>query len=94
MKENMNISNGLPMAESLMTTLVQHGMGRGDAHELMRTTALKAAAENISLKEAFTKENKKKQLLSEKEIAHALNPENYLGATDAIIERVIKKLDR
>jgi adenylosuccinate lyase len=94
MKENMNISNGLPMAESLMTTLVQHGMGRGDAHELMRTTALKAAAENITLKEAFTKENKKKQLLSEKEITHALNPENYLGDTDAIIERVIKKLDR
>ncbi|MBS3802866.1 MAG: adenylosuccinate lyase, partial [Candidatus Thermoplasmatota archaeon] len=94
MKENMNISNGLPMAESLMTTLVQHGMGRGDAHELMRTTALKAAAENITLKEAFTIENKKKQLLSEKEITHALNPENYLGATDAIIERVIKKLDR
>jgi len=94
MKENMNISNGLPMAESLMTTLVQHGMGRGDAHELMRTTALKAAAENITLKEAFTRENKKKQLLSEKEITHALNPENYLGATDAIIERVVKKLDR
>ncbi|MBS3749703.1 MAG: adenylosuccinate lyase [Candidatus Thermoplasmatota archaeon] len=94
MKENMNISNGLPMAESLMTTLVQHGMGRGDAHELMRTTALKAAAENITLKEAFTKENKKKQLLSEKEITHALNPENYLGATDEIIERVIKKLNR
>lgn len=94
MKENMTISKGLPMAESLMTTLVQHGMGRGDAHELMRQTALKAAAENITLKEAFTRENKKKQLLSEKEIDDALNPENYLGATDEIIERVIKKLDR
>ena len=94
MKENMKISKGLPMAESLMTTLVEHGMGRGDAHELMRQTALKAAAEDITLKEAFIRENKKKQLLSEKEIDHALNPENYLGATDEIIERVIKKLNR
>ena len=94
MKENMKISKGLPMAESLMTTLVEHGMGRGDAHELMRQTALKAAAEDITLKEAFIRENKKKQLLSEKEIDHALNPENYLGATDEIIERVIKKLKR
>jgi len=94
MKENMTISKGLPMAESLMTSLVDHGMGRGDAHELMRQTALKAASEDISLKEAFRKENKKKQLLTNQEIEYALNPENYLGATDEIIERVIKKVDR
>lgn len=94
MKENMKISKGLPMAESLMTRLIAHGMGRGEAHELMRKTALKAASENITLKEAFMKENNKKQFLSEKEIDHALNPENYLGATDQIIKQVIKKLER
>jgi len=94
MKENMKISKGLPMAESLMTTLVQHGMGRGEAHELMRQTALQAASKDISLKEVFLKVNKKKHLLTDQEIDHALNPENYLGATDEIIERVIKKLDR
>lgn len=93
MKENMNISKGLPMAESLMTTLVQHDMGRGDAHELMRKTALQAAAEQRSLKEVFTEVNKKKQLLSQHEIDKALKPENYLGATDEIINRVIKKLE-
>ena len=94
MKENMKISHGLPMAESMMTSLIQHGMGRGDAHELMRKTALKAAAENMSLKEAFIIENKKNKLLSDKEIDQALDPENYLGATEEIIDRVIKKLDR
>ena len=94
MKENMKISKGLPMAESLMTSLIAHGMGRGEAHELMRKTALKAASENITLKEAFMKENNEKQFLSEKEIDHALNPENYLGSTDQIIEQVIKKLER
>jgi adenylosuccinate lyase len=94
MKDNMKISKGLPMAESLMTALVNHGMGRGEAHELMRKTALHAAAKNITLKEAFMMENKQEQLLTENEVDYALNPENYLGATDEIIERVIKKLDR
>ena len=92
MKENMSISKGLPMAESLMTTLVQKGMGRGDAHELMRKTALQAAAEQRSLKEVFTEVNEKEQLLSQKEIERSLNPENYLGATNEIINRVIEKL--
>ncbi|MCK4365316.1 MAG: adenylosuccinate lyase [Thermoplasmatales archaeon] len=94
MKKNMEISKGLPMAESLMTTLIGKGMGRGDAHELMRKTALKAAAENKTLKEVFAQENKKLKLLSNKEIDSALKPENYLGATEKLIDKVIKKLER
>ena len=94
MKKNMEISKGLPMAESLMTTLIGKGMGRGDAHELMRKTALKAAAENKTLKEVFVQENKKLKLLTDKEIDPALKPENYLGATEKLIDKVTKKLER
>jgi len=94
MKKNLEISKGLPMAESLMTTLISKGLGRGEAHELMRKTSLKASKENKTLKEIFLKENKKLKLLSEKEIDDALNPENYLGSTYQTIDKVIKKLER
>jgi adenylosuccinate lyase len=94
MKKNLKITGGLPMAESLMTTLIGKGMGRGDAHELMRKTSLKAVKEGKTLKEAFMQENKKLKSLSEKEVDDALNPANYLGATDKIIDRVVKKLER
>jgi adenylosuccinate lyase len=94
MKKNLEISKGLTMAESLMTTLISKGVGRGEAHEIMRRTSLKAAVENKTLKEIFIVENKKLRLLSEKEIDYALKPENYLGVTDEIIDRVVKKLKR
>ena len=94
MKKNLEISKGLPMAESLMTTLISKGMGRGDAHELMRKISLKAASENKSLNEVFIYENKKLKLLTENDINNALKPENYLGATEQIIDRVIKRLER
>jgi adenylosuccinate lyase len=94
MKKNMEISKGLPMAESLMTSLIAKGMGRGEAHELMRQTALKAVAENKSLREVFSYENSKMKLLSQKEIDDALNPNNYLGFSEDIVDRVVKKLDR
>ena len=94
MRKNMEISKGLPMAESMMTTLIKKGMGRGDAHELMRKTSLKAVRLNKSLKEVFTEENNKLKILNNNEIDNALNPENYLGVTEKIIDRVIKKLDR
>ena len=94
MKKNLEISKGLPMAESLMTTLIGKGIGRGDAHELMRKISLKAAFENKSLKEVFIEENKKLKLLTKKEIDYSLNSESYLGATEKIIDRVIKRLER
>lgn len=94
MTKNMGISKGLPMAESMMTTLIGKGMGRGEAHELMRKTALKAVEKNRSLKEIFLEENKKLKLLSDKDIDDALNPNNYLGATYEIVDRVVKKLER
>ena len=94
MLKNLEISKGLPMAESLMTTLISKGMGRGEAHELMRKTALKASKENKTLKEVFLEENKKLNILSEKEIDSALNPKNYLGSTYQTIDKVIKKLER
>ncbi|OYT27814.1 adenylosuccinate lyase [Thermoplasmatales archaeon ex4572_165] len=94
MKENMKISKGLPMAESLMTALIGKGMGRGDAHELMRTTAIKAVQEKKTLKEMFLEDPKNLSLLTKKEVDHALDPMNYLGATDQIIDRVIIKIDR
>ena len=94
MLKNMEISKGLPMAESLMTTLIGKGMGRGDAHELMRKTALRAVEENKTLKEVFLEENEKPKLLTPKEVDDALNPNNYLGASEKIVERVVKKLER
>lgn len=94
MKKNREISKGLPMAESLMTTLIGKGMGRNDAHELMRKTSLRAAKENKSLKDVFKMENKKLKLLTDKDIDDALKPENYLGATEKIVDRVVKKLGR
>ncbi len=94
MKKNMEISKGLPMAESLMTTLIKKGIGRGDAHEIMRKTSLKAVKQNKSLKEMFIEENNKLKILTDDEIDNALNPNNYLGVTEKIIDRVIKKLDR
>jgi adenylosuccinate lyase len=94
MKKNLEISKGLPMSESLMTNLISKCMGRGEAHELMRKISIKAVQQNKTLKEVFIEENKRVKILTEKEINNALKPENYLGATEEIIEKVIKKLER
>lgn len=92
MQKNIELSKGLPMAESLMTKLISQGMGRGDAHEFMRKISMKAINQGKTLKEVFLDANKKINLLTPKEVDKALDPKNYLGASEEIIEQVIKKL--
>jgi adenylosuccinate lyase len=94
MLKNIEASKGLPMAESLMTKIIENGLGRGEAHEFMRKLSLKAIEKNKSLKEVFLEENKKLKIMIQAEANKALDPKNYLGVTPQIIERAVKKLER
>ena len=94
MSENLKKSNGLPMAEAVMTKLVEKGMGRGDAHELLRICSQKAINENKHLLEVLVKDKTISKFLKTKELEETLNPENYLGVTDEIIDNIVKKLSR
>jgi adenylosuccinate lyase len=94
MLENLENSKGLPMAEAVMTKLVEQGMGRGDAHELMRTCSLKAASENKQLLSVLIENPKIVKILKRKELEDVMNPRNYLGVSDKIVDQVLKKLTR
>ena len=94
MRENLENSKGLPMAEAVMTKLVEKGMGRGDAHELVRTCSLKAVSDNRHLLSVLLEHPKVVKLLKKKELEEVMNPRNYLGVSDKIVDRVVKKLSR
>lgn len=94
MQENLEKAKGLPMAESVMTKLVEKGLGRGDAHELVRICSLKAINENKNLLFMLLENPKIVKLLKRKELEEAMNPRNYLGASYKIVDQVIKKLTR
>ncbi len=94
MRENLENSKGLPMAEAVMTRLVEKGIGRGDAHELVRTCSLKAVRQNKQLLTVLLENPKVVKLLKKKELEEVMNPRNYLGVSDKIVDQVVKKLTR
>ena len=94
MKENLAKSKGLPMAEAVMTKLVEKGMGRGEAHELMRKSSQIAIKKNKELIKILFEDKIILRYLNKKELETAFKPENYLGATNQIIDRIAKKLTR
>jgi adenylosuccinate lyase len=72
----------------------EQGMGRGDAHELVRTCSLKAVNDNRHLLSVLLENPKVAKLLKRKELEEVMNPRNYLGVSDKIVDHVVKKLTR
>ncbi len=91
MQQNMNITQGRMMSEAVMLTLVKKGLGRQEAHELIRQLAIKSHNEQIQFKQVLTQDPTAKKLLTTQEIEHVMDPRNYLGTAQQQIEQVIEK---
>ena len=92
MKENIERSMGLPMAESIMILLVEKGMGRQEAHELMRVCSIKAIEQKKHLREILVGDKKIRELLTPEEISNALDAEKYIGSAVKIVDMTIERL--
>ena len=75
-------------AESIMIKLVEKGMGRQVAHEVVRECAMESY-EGRGFKEILAGHKEIRKYLGEEEIEDALNPKNYIGTA---VEQVIREL--
>jgi len=94
MQQNIELTHGRAMSEAVMIALVKKGMNRQKAHELLRNLTIQSETEKQPFKKMLLQDKTIREKLSEKEIANALNPRNYLGTTTKQIELVIKKTRR
>lgn len=94
MRKNIDLTQGRAMSEAVMIALVGKGVGRQEAHEILRKLAIKSQAEKQSFKKILQEDKTARAHLSEREIDNALNPKNYLGTTVEQVEIVVKKTRR
>jgi 3-carboxy-cis,cis-muconate cycloisomerase len=85
MRENLELTNGLVMSESLASALGPK-LGRSRAQELVGEAARRAGGEHSSLAAAAAATPEILEALGEDGIAAALDPAAYLGSTEAIID--------
>jgi adenylosuccinate lyase len=92
MRANLEATRGQIMSESVMVALVGKGLGRQEAHRIVRNAAIKARQKDLDLKEVLGKDRAVRRLLGPKELAQAMNPDRYLGESVAIVESVAARL--
>lgn len=89
-KKNLELSKGRIMGEAVMLKLVERGMGRQEAHEVIRELAMQSFKENMPLGSVLVSDKRVNDLLSGSEIKEVLKPENYIGSALEQIENVLK----
>jgi adenylosuccinate lyase len=91
MRHNLAMSGPLLGAEAVMLRLVDSGLGRQDAHEMVRRAAWQALDENRDFAQVLN-EAGAGHYLDDATLAACLAPENALGQCVAVTERVIREL--
>lgn len=91
-KRNLEIMNGLNMAEAVMINLTRKGVSRQSSHELMRTCAMRAKEEGRTLLDALMEEDEINKHFTGDELEEIMKPENYIGTAVEKVEAVVKKL--
>lgn len=90
MKENLEQGGGYIMAEAVMMGLAEQ-MGRMVAHEKIAEIARKGRETGISLREALLSDDALKEIITESQIDTLLNPLQYTGSLQHMIDAVLTK---
>ena len=91
MRENLDRTRGTIMAEPVMMALVEKGMGRQEAHELVRKISIKTEAEGTLLIDVLRSSKGVRKYLSKVELDRAMDPESYIGIAPRIVDEVVQE---
>jgi 3-carboxy-cis,cis-muconate cycloisomerase len=86
MRQNLEITRGLVMAEAVMMRLARK-VGRNAAHELLYTVSMGAFTAGSSFEEALQQSGVRDHFSAE-EISKLLDPASYLGQISEAVDRV------
>ncbi|MFQ6090133.1 MAG: adenylosuccinate lyase [Candidatus Bipolaricaulia bacterium] len=87
MLQNLELTKGLIFSQAVLLKLVEKGMARGQAHELLRRLALRAQEGEEDFKELLLEDEQIRKYLSPEEIEGLFDYGYYLRHVDEIFQR-------
>ncbi|MFX0113647.1 MAG: adenylosuccinate lyase [Candidatus Hodarchaeota archaeon] len=88
-EQNLKQTDAL-LAERIMLTLVEKGLGRQDAHEILRKAARASLKSGSGFSEVLLSNKTITDLLSADDLTELLDPRGYLGQTTTLINNSLK----
>lgn len=88
MQKNLELTGGLVYSQGVLLALVEKGITREEAYDLVQRCAMRSWEEGIPLKELLAGEEKINKLLTPQELDAAFKPEHCLRFVPFIFERL------
>ena len=88
MRQNLDATQGLIFAEAVTMALAKH-VGKAAAHKVMEAASHQARVSGKHLREVLEQDKSVTERLSAAELDRLFAPENYLGAAEAFVDRII-----
>jgi adenylosuccinate lyase len=88
-QKNLELTRGLVMAERVMIALTESGMGRQDAHELVRQASSRAFSSGKHLKDILLEDKQVNKLLPASKLEKLFSPESYIGKAEQIVDKAL-----
>ncbi|MBR6911128.1 MAG: adenylosuccinate lyase, partial [Candidatus Methanomethylophilaceae archaeon] len=76
--------------EPLMMKLTEKGIGRQDAHEIIRSCSMIAEDEKRHLRDVLLEREDLKGVLTEEEIIATMDAANYVGGAREIVDKMVE----
>ena len=89
MRKNIESQNGMVMAEKVMLALVERGVTREDAHEILRSASMQAISDGKGLHAACSEDGVVSSLFDELELADLFIPEGHIGHSGRIVDEAV-----
>jgi len=89
-ERNLETTRGLIMAERVMIVLTERGLGRQEAHALVRDASMRAISEDRDFKDVLLSDEKFTAALGREGIETTMDPRTYLGTAGEQVDRVLE----
>ena len=90
MRQNLELGGGLAFSQTVLLALVDGGMSRDDAYEIVQGAAAAAWDESVSFRDAVAAEPRVQALLGPEELATLFDPGRFLRNLDVVFDRLAK----
>jgi adenylosuccinate lyase len=90
MQKNISDQKGLLMAEKVMLELVDKGVSRDEAHEILRNASMKAIAEDRELQDICENNDVVASRFSQEELDFMFDPKNHIGVSGELVDEAVE----
>ena len=91
MRENIESQNGMVMAEKVMLALVDKGVSREDAHEILRSASMQAISDGNGLHAACSDDETVSSVFNEAELTELFIPDGHIGHSGRIVDEAVAR---